>query len=284
MGVVLVSGILAAHFLPEKGMNLISFKKGDVEVIDQNTWPLFEERYAGLGAMIGPHFHQRAPESIPPWPDEMLFPHLKKLKAKGAKDPFSHGIGRYAPWRVVSQTDSTLVAELSGEDRWQGISLKELEGQDFKMSYTAKLSEIGLSIELAVQSEHVSLVGLHTYYALDQGCGQVVSCVQEEYNDMGVFRPIPATWNYQQHRLELELPQAIDYGFLPYPDPLHADVLLTTASHQVRVQSWAKQQEHAWQIWQPEGGTFVCIEPLSAKNPRHCVATSSRIKILISIL
>ena len=49
--------VLQATFLPEKGMNMISYKKGTLEVIDQSTKNLFDERFAGLGALIGPHFH-----------------------------------------------------------------------------------------------------------------------------------------------------------------------------------------------------------------------------------
>lgn len=284
MGVVLISGVLAAHFLPEKGMNLISFKKGEIEVIDQQTRPLFEERYAGLGAMIGPHFHQRSADQVPPWPDEKLFPHLKIVKAKGAKDPFSHGIGRYAPWTVLSKTENTLVAQLTGDDTWQGIPLKTLEGQNFKMTYKAELTDVGLKIELSVSSDQASIVGLHTYYALDQGQGKVTSLVQDSYNDMGTFKPIPASWDYHQHQLVMALPKPVDFGFIAYPDPRHGDVMLETASHRLRMQYWADQEECSWQMWQPEGGSFVCIEPLSAKNPRGAVLHASSIKVLISIL
>jgi hypothetical protein len=85
---------LQAIFLPEKGMNLISYKKDETEVIDQSTRNLFEERFAGLGALIGPHFHHRKTEVIPPIKDESLFPHIARLKAKGIQEPFSHGIDR----------------------------------------------------------------------------------------------------------------------------------------------------------------------------------------------
>src|SRR5687767_2858709 len=82
---------LEARFAPLRGMNLLSYKKGEIEAIDQSTRPLFEERSAGLGAFIGPHFHHRT--LIPPVPDESLFPHIAILKARGVQEPFSHGIG-----------------------------------------------------------------------------------------------------------------------------------------------------------------------------------------------
>ncbi len=81
--------LLSARFMPSKGMNLVSLKKGECEAIDQLTKPLFEERYAGLGAMIGPHFHHRLESEIQPVKNASLFP-----QTKGLKESFSHGIGR----------------------------------------------------------------------------------------------------------------------------------------------------------------------------------------------
>src|SRR5690349_11544962 len=97
---------LQATFLPDKGMNLVSYKKGGVEVIDPSTKSLFEERYAGLGALIGPHFHRRRTDALPKIPDESLFPHIARVKAKGVHDPFSHGIARYAPWKAEKKNNT----------------------------------------------------------------------------------------------------------------------------------------------------------------------------------
>ncbi len=269
-----------AQFIPEKGMNFVSLKKGDVEAIDQSTYELFETRRAGLGAMIGPHFHHRNPSVIPKLADPSKFPFTRP----GTDEPFSHGIGRYAPWTVVSQDEKHLSAELKGSDQWQGVSLKDLEGQDFKMTYQAQLVDEGLQIELSVVSDTESVVGLHTYYALADGQGVVRSHVQESYNDMGTFKPIPSTWNYSNNELVFDLKEPADYGFLPSPDFSHGAVLMETASHQLRVQYWSENEENSWQLWHPNGSSFVCIEPLSARNPRGCRLSVSRIKILISIL
>ncbi len=175
---------LSACFLPSAGMNFISYKKGDIEAIDQSTQPLFEERYAGLGAMIGPHFHHRNSNAIPPIKDESLFPHIAKVKAKGS-DPFSHGIGRYAPWAVESKGPTHLKAVLKGDDLWRGVPLKELEGQNFRMEYEANITPQGLEIHLSIRGETETVIGLHTYYALSGG-GRVSSKVQNHYNDQGI--------------------------------------------------------------------------------------------------
>ena len=72
---------LEATFIPDGGMNLVSYKLGNIEVIDQNTHSLYEERKAGLGALIGPHFHHR--QHIPEFKfDDSLFPHINLIKKK----------------------------------------------------------------------------------------------------------------------------------------------------------------------------------------------------------
>lgn len=156
---------LTASFLPEQGMNLISYRKGNCEVIEQSTKNLFEERYAGLGALIGPHFYWRSDDLISKVPNESLFPHIARVKAKGAKDPFSHGIARYAPWEYLS-TPSSISAHISGKSEWNGTPLSVLEGTDFKMAYEAVLTPHGLEIGMHVECDRPSVVGLHYYYAL----------------------------------------------------------------------------------------------------------------------
>ncbi len=277
---------LQARFLPEKGMNMISYKRGNLEIIDQSTKPLFVERFAGLGAMIGPHFHHRKPEAIPRVPNEEAFPHIALLKKKGVTEPFSHGIGRYAPWKIVEASDTKLKAQLEGDDQWHGVKLRDLEGQSFKMTYQAMMTPQGLAIQLSCVSDAPSVVGLHTYYALREGKGKVIAQVQERYNDKGQFLPIPSTWNYEKdHTLTLSMgEEEIDFGFLPFPHRLHGVIQLETSTHRVVVSYNCETEENSFQIWHPSGQSFVCIEPLSARNPRDLHVTGSELRILMSIV
>ncbi|MCH9627746.1 MAG: hypothetical protein S4CHLAM2_13890 [Chlamydiales bacterium] len=274
----------SATFMPGRGMNFVSLKKGEVEAIDQSTRSLFEERFAGLGAMIGPHFHRRNPAVIPQVKGEERFPHIARVKAQGSAEPFSHGIGRYAPWKVEEASETRIKAVLRGEDQWHNISLKDLEGQDFTMNYTAELTPDGLQISLAVRSETESVVGLHTYYALTDGTGTVSAPVRDHYNDQGVLKPIPSTWNYEAHRLIYPASEPCDFGFQPFPDSLHGMMDLETGNHRVQVNYWSDNEENSIQMWHPQGASFMCMEPLSAKDPRKPKLTVSRIKILISVL
>ncbi len=277
-------GEYSATFMPGKGMNFTSLKKGEIEAIDQSTRPLFEERFAGLGAMIGPHFHRRNPAVIPPVKEEQRFPHIARIKAQGSTEPFSHGIGRYAPWKVDEASEKRIKAILRGEDKWHDVLLKDLEGQDFEMHYTAELTPDGLQISLSVRSETESVVGLHTYYALIDGKGIISAHVRDQYNDQGVLNPIPSTWNYEGHQLIYPASEPFDFGFQPYPDPLHGMMELKTGNHRVQVNYWSDNEENSIQMWHPEGASFVCMEPLSAKDPRKPKLTVSRLKILISVL
>src|SRR5262245_52892018 len=135
--IVLKNENLQAVFDPERGMNLLSYKLGETEVIDQSTRSLFEERYAGLGALIGPHSHHR--HVVPPVKDEALLSHIARVKSKGVEEPFSHGIARYAP-RKAEATATKVTARLTGKDTWNGVALSALEGQNFTMEMIAELT------------------------------------------------------------------------------------------------------------------------------------------------
>ncbi len=275
---------IRATFLPLQGMNMISYKKGDVEIIDQSTRPLFDERYAGLGPVIGPHFHRQRDDLIATGFDESLFPHIARVKANGTRDPFSHGIARYAPWNFTS-TESEIHAKICGDDVWHGFHLKELEGADFKMEYTASLKSGMLKITLQVEcQERPCIAGLHTYYALGGNKGFVTSHVCDEYNVGGEFKKIPEKFFNRAHsHIKLSMDDELDFGFLPI-DKTHGRTLLETPSRSLSIRYESKNKDLSCQIYHPAGGSFVCIEPLSAKNPRNLDKYLGWVKISIELL
>jgi len=260
---------LQATFLSDKGMNLISFKKGDIEVIEQSTQDIFEERFAGLGSLIGPHFHRRRAEVVPKVKNEELFPHIARVKAKGVQDPFSHGIGRYAPWQAQA-TSHQVKAKLTGKDTWHDVPLSTLEGQNFNMTFEAHLKENGLFLTLSIVSDTDSLVGIHYYYALPNGKGEVMSEVK---NDSSVGE-----------KLVMDLTQAIDKTYYPFPNALEGDILLKTETYHLKTRYFSNNAENCWQLYHPAGAKFVCIEPISAKDPRHPNLSVSTIQIHLEIL
>lgn len=275
---------LEATYLPEKGMNMVSFKKGDIEVIDQSTQDLFQKRFAGLGALIGPHFHHRKPSIIKPIPDESLFPHIAYLKSQNILEPFSHGIARYAPWQAEFSQNS-LRAEIRGKDTWNGVALSQLEGQDFHMIFESTLTAAGLKLHFSVVSEADSLVGLHYYYRLPEKKGIVKSLVQDFYIKEGVKEKIPTFWNYDNQKLlTLPLDQGFDDTFYPFPNVKEGKITLETSEYQLIVSYQCKCQENCWQLYHPDGASFVCMEPISSQDPRHPNLTASEIWVELQII
>lgn len=275
---------LQAIFEPEKGMNLVSFKKDEIEVIDQTTRSLFEERYAGLGALIGPHFHHRKKEVLPKISNEALFPHIARVQAKGISEPFSHGIGRYAPWKAEATQDAVKAA-LTGKDLWNEVPLMALEGQNFTMNYEAKLYPTGLELRLSVVSETDSCVGTHFYYHLPQKSGKVTSRVQNYCLINGQKTSIPKEWNFDsQNLLTFDLNNEADYTFYPFPDVLEGQILLDAGDYQLKTRYACLNQENCWQLYHPQGSSYVCIEPISAADPRHPTLSVSSLKIHLEIL
>lgn len=275
--------LLEAVFLPERGMNLISYKKSDVEVIDQATRPQFEARYAGLGALIGPHFHHKRQRVPLPELDRARFPHIANLKGSQTADYFSHGIGRYAPWKAEA-SENKVHAVLTGKDLWNDLPLATLEGQNFKMTYDAELTPDGLHIEMSVISDTDSIVGIHYYYTLPEGKGTVKSAVQKNYIDASdsLLKPIPETW-LEGHNLLFDLKNEADFTFYPFPDPLEGKILLETEVYALETTYSSKSQENAWQLYHPAGASFVCIEPVSAQDPRHANLSVSSLLINLKI-
>jgi len=282
--VVLQSGEYRAVFMPLQGMNMVSLKKGEIELIDQSTWPLFEERFAGLGPVIGPHFHRQKDEFLGSGFNEALFPHIARVKANGTKDPFSHGIARYAPWNY-SASETKIKATICGNDLWRGCQLKSLEGTDFSMEYIAEIGGNGLNISLNVNCESRPCVaGLHTYYAIGGGTGVISSQIKSEYNDGGAFKPIPDRWYNRAHsHIKLDLNQEIDFGFLP-SEGSHGRMLMESASRSLLIGYESINGELSCQVFHPKGASFVCIEPLSAKNPRILDNYSGSVKISIELI
>lgn len=275
---------IQASFLPAYGMNLTSLKKGDVEVIDQSTRPAFEQRFNGLGPLIGPHFYHRKEDEIPQVPDETIFPHIARVKKMGGVEPFSHGIGRYVPWRYKA-TESSIEGNISGEDTYHGITLTALEGFDFSMHFKATLTERGIDILLDVLSEkHPSIAGLHYYFALGTRKNTLRMQCNPLYNDLGEWKEIPKRWlATEPHQLAFDLDEESDFGFIPLGKQ-EGEAELETDSHTLRIHYQTASDEHAFQLYHPKGASFACVEPVTAKNPRAAKQKENHLTVSIEIL
>ncbi|MCH9634329.1 MAG: hypothetical protein S4CHLAM7_10750 [Chlamydiae bacterium] len=277
--------LLKAVFYPEKGMNLISYSKGGIEAIDQQTRALFDERMAGLGALIGPHFHHRADCEIPPLKNDQLFPFIQGLKAKGEREFFSHGIGRYVPWKYKG-SENQIEASLSGEDTYKGVKISSLEGQSFELIFKASFVEDQLEIDYSFTAERPGVIGLHYYYALSNQLGNVRAKVGPKYHRSEGWFPVEKSWLCQPGELEFKINSdiAADFGFLPFEkDATSNTIELHTESHNLRIHYQADSSQNSWQIYRPKGASYICLEPVLAQNPREAKLISGHLKVRIKI-
>ena len=274
--------LYTAVFSPEGGMNLMSLKCGDIEAIDQETVGLYEERFAGLGALIGPHFYQRPHDAIATGFDRDLFPHIARA---GREEPFSHGVARYAPWKWEASS-TQITGTLRGSDEWNGVPLKVLEGFDFAMHFTGRLVHDGLHINYRVKSEKPSVIGFHYYYRLD-GASEVTAFVEGQYRDVEEWKEMPSDWwNKEKNKLHYQLNCETDWGFHPHQSPNEPfnRIILRTSSHLLHVDYCGNYDDQtSWQLYHPKGGTFACIEPLTALNPRKPNYNETSLELKLSL-
>lgn len=273
-------------FNAEKGMNLMSFKWGPFQLIDQTTMVLFNQRAAGLGALIGPHFHHRPSNLIVPIEDETLFPHLSLNKEKNIAEPFSHGIARYVPWTITEQSENSVKAHLSSKNLWKNITLSSLEGQEFEMNFLATIKDGTLLIDYSITSQNPSVVGMHYYYAIDpKGKNTIRAKVKDQMNDQGVLRPSKNIVGYDQeeHLLEFDLVNGIDMGFKPHPHEFMGLIDLITPSYDLHFSYTSAIRQNSWQLYHPKGASYVCIEPLSATDPRKPQEKISGISLALNL-
>lgn len=276
---------LKAIFNPFVGMNLMSYSLDNIDVIDQKTRPLFEERRAGLGALIGPHFHHRKEDEIPTLDVSSLFDFIPPLIKKGKKEFFSHGIARYVPWEY--EGDSTSIrASLSGDSKFKGVYLKDIEGKSFELKFHAFLTEDDLSIHYSIEADKPSVIGLHYYYALEDKKGVVSSLVDSHYHHLEGWKLIPSEWYNGKNELTFNIEPNLeaDFGFRPLNDALETQIELNTKSYRLQINYQSCSNENAWQLYHPKDASYVCLEPVNAKNPRDAKNFASELKVQIKIL
>lgn len=275
---------LIAKFCPEKGLNLISLTKNGREILDQNTKHLFDERSAGLGALIGPHFHHRQDENITTDFDENLFPHIAAIKKKGQKEYFSHGIARYVPWKYQA-SETQIDAYLTSLDCYKGTKIKDFEGFDFDMHFHAALLPDGLLIDFTIHSSLPSVIGFHYYYAIDKDAF-VEAFVQEKYRIDHQWKNLPEKWyDPTKKKLHFDLSQEADFGFKPLlHEPHHYHkIMIKSKTHITHIEfTSSNEEETSWQLYHPQNESFVCVEPLTSLNPRYPQLKSSNLQLKIN--
>lgn len=275
-------GPLSASFAADKGMNLISYKLGRIEVMAQQTLPLFHERAAGLGALIGPHFHTAKNPIIPENLD--LMPHIRKGLNSGRKDPFSHGIARYVPWKV-KHSSTQINAQLSGDDEYKSVKLKTLEGQNFIMHLDVRLLASGLFIKYSIESEKPSCIGMHYYYSLPSP-GFLRMQAEPFYREKGEKKYFDPQL-MKKGLLTLPVGGAIDISTFLIKDEDHIHdyrAQLITKDYDLHLHySPEFEKQTCMQVYSDGKNPFVCLEPISALDPQNPCLKRSILELKLEI-
>lgn len=277
--------LLQAVFAPYHGMNLLSYSRDGIEVIDQTTHDEFVTRYSGHGPLIGPHFHEFTEHTLPEGVTGERFPHVQVMKERKRKDPFSHGIARYAPWTYM-HSGTQIQGELHGKDVWNGVPLQDIEGQDFEIRFEARLLSTGLFLKYSIQSEHPSVIGLHYYFALHGDNPYFQTHVRPKRNVDGTLSAIPTDWLVKgKDLLHLPLNSAYDCGFFPDADEKGVRASLFTEAFTLNTHYFVpNSMEFMVQVYRPEGAAYCCIEPLTAQEPRMPILNHSQLECKLEIL
>ena len=94
------------------------------------------------------------------------------------------------------------------------------------------------------------------------------------------------TWLKDKKELFFKVDKDVeaDFGFRPYNDALETQIELDAQSYKLQINYQASTRENAWQLYHPTDATYICLEPVSAKNPREPKSLSSELKVQIKII
>ena len=134
------------------------------------------------------------------------------------------------------------------------------------MNLVASLLPRGLSLDYSVESEKPSVIGLHYYYRLPASGGKIKAAVEG-----------------REDALCFDALQEVDSGFIPKKGPEgFFEVFYENTEFTMKISF--KTDDPSWQLYRPQGSSYICIEPLSAKDPKHPIYKKSRLQVKIEIL
>jgi hypothetical protein len=268
-------GDIEAVVSPEMGMSLVHFSINHIPLLQKSRKDDFLEARKGLGPLILPHFNQRP--SFPKVPEEVLenCTHINYLKKLGVKDPFQHGIGRYAEWEYeVKEKENgvSVTGILAGKADFKGIPVSEIVGFDFTAFVTYTLSEGSLSVKFDITGEEPVAAGIHFYYTLPSEGGSSASL---SVDSIGKLED-DSLFEFSDHQrkgkfYDLPLEGGHDTVFYPVNEADgFARYKLVTPGYRldtrVKIEGNKEQTFDSVVVFNPEGSDFVCIEPLSEEN------------------
>jgi galactose mutarotase-like enzyme len=240
---------------PEMGMALMDFTIYNRSILNQDLKDDFYRYRKGLGPIILPHFNQASPVAFKniDLNDEKykMFSHIKYLQEIGIFHPFQHGIGRYVSWNY-QVNNNTIMGQISGNDKVDNITLKDLNGFDFCGKVIYRLFQNYLSIVLQISGEMPVASGIHFYY---DSVDEKSTVSLNAYHKQNKIKTISLNKNHD----DVLIPIADENGFF--------NGLLQTNRYKLLTKFIVKESpDKAFDsvvIFSNIDKRFVCIEPIS---------------------
>ncbi len=239
----------SASFTCSHGLNLISLKQGDTEVI-----------HSAPEGFIGPHFGFRLPSLL-----------------GGGEDPYPFGAARYLPWEAEKKSESALHAKISGNH-------ESPEGQKFQIDVDANIADETLRLHQSVVSEADSLIGCQARLHLPEGENTLSIDSRDKYYLNGTLTEVPVSWERSSDGfVTVSLNTPFEAGFRPVIDLLRGRVQLKTSSYSVVLEYTSISEESSWYIIYPDEGSHISIAAVSSQNPWRPNLTVSSIDMSLKI-
>ncbi len=240
----------SASFTCNLGLNLISLKLGDIEVI-----------HSAPEGFIGPHFGLRHPSLL-----------------GGGEDPYPFGAARYLPWEAEKKSENEFHAKISGDQ-------ESLEGQKFQIAVDGKIIDDTLRLHQSVVSAADSLIGCQARLRLPkEGENTLRIDSRDKYYVNGKLTQMPEFWERSPDGfVTVSLNTPFEAGFRPIINPLRGRIQLKTDSYLVELEYTSISEESSWYIIYPEESPYISIAAVSSQNPWHPNLTVSSVDMSLKI-
>jgi galactose mutarotase-like enzyme len=135
-----------------------------------------------------------------------------------------------------------------------------------------------------VQSDSPSVIGLHYYYALPSTGGTIKASVENSYRIQDNWKRTPSSLLDNEGSLLFDATQEADFGFIPKSKNGFFEILYENADYTLKIRFQTEDEEASFQIYRPKDASYICIEPLSAKDPKKPLLKSSRLKVFLELV
>jgi len=178
-----------------------------------------------------------------------------------------------ASWEVEKSEEENLTAK----HRYEGEGEEQIYQMEGRISWDKEV----LVSTLSIVSDTDSLIGPGYCFPLPDGRGRLEGVIKRE----GFCEGKTVTLSEHSGKpVEIDLSHSCSLAVLPYLKPTEGKLLLETKNYQMEILYRSNCEEVSCLIYRPEKGDWICISPVSSKNPWKTNLTVSHVTTEIKFL